>query len=444
MIDHSSLSSRMDSSEVQRRLSRLSRFPSSALLFHASLVIAIGGLLGTLFPHHAPDTERFLSEARNLAECGIFSLDGKTPTVRDFPAIPFLLALLLRVGVANPEAWMRWLNAASLGLTALGAALWIRMFLPQDQEDREREGFWSYLALWGVGLSPGLLGSTLFVLTELLYTALFLWGHLFLFRGWLGDSPQKRGWILGGMLLGVACLTRPVSLLYPPFFALACILAFPFAWKKILLRALGSWLILGLIVFPWTMRNYSVTGRWIPVAYGTGVYLYVGASEEWRAEWPDFDPGERLCEEKGISMVEADEMLGRQAIQKIIQDPLAWIRLFPIKLKRFWWDIPGAKRQIRSPLLRETLKGIHALLVIVAMAGVWSLRREPLAIGLFAPLAYTCLLHLMLYTMPRFRVPVEPYLLLLAILAIQAGVSRLQQRREWCGTPCSSSQPLLE
>lgn len=354
-------------------ISRAARFVHDSrplpLWPHALAVAVVAATAALLFPHHAPDTERFLAEAKNLAAQNLFSLDGATPTVRDFPAIPFLLSLLLRLDVADPQSWMRVLNGVCLGVTAWLSGVWLHFLLPKKTWWRR---LWPVAGVWAAGLCPELLGSTLFVLTEPLYTAVFLGANLMLWRGL--EEPRRRTalllWLGGGLLLGLACLARAVPLLFLAGAALPAALLLSNGWR-VLGRGLAALLVMAAVIAPWTLRNWQTTGRFIPVAFGTGTYLYVGAAAEWNAEWPDFDPASVLQEKTGAPLHECDSMLGREAMNRIRNDPAGWISLLPQKWEQFWLAVPGSKRQIGSSTLVGLLMAVNGVVLVLAALGAW-------------------------------------------------------------------------
>ena len=95
----------------------------------AAALANFAAAVAVLFPHHAPDTARFLAESKNLAASGLFSLDGVTATARDFPLLPAILAFFLKLGLAEPETAARILNGLCVGVTALGVARGLSLLL---------------------------------------------------------------------------------------------------------------------------------------------------------------------------------------------------------------------------------------------------------------------------------------------------------------------------
>lgn len=401
-------------------------------------VLAVG-LIGTVtaltFAREAPDTSRYMAEARNLLAYGMFSLDGQTPTVRDVPGFPLLLAFLERLPLLGAQVWMRFLNGVCLALIAAGCARAVHLCRGGIQA----YGWLEVLAVYAGGLYPPLLGSCLFVLTELPFTALWLWSNLLILAALVVPAANRlRAWMLAGALLAAACYFRPIPLLFP-------LLALPVAvllarrqaaggespqkgWSRHLLRAGACLGVFVAAILPWSLRNARVTDTFCPFASGTGMHLYIGASQEWKAEYPDFEPVVDLMG-PGVSLTAADAELGRRAREQIRADPGAWLRLAPLKGYRLWLGVPGSKRQISSGLLTAILFALGLLNLILAMVGVWRTRGSAWGCWLLLPPLYVWGLHTVLFAMPRFRIPVEPYLLAFSVVALGWFMSRLTVRR---------------
>ena len=410
-----------DDPPVGLRASAALRMRSLAL--HACAVALVAAVCALAMRRDAPDTTRYMAEARSLRDTGTFSLENEVPTLRDAPGFPFVLSVFMRIGFEKPETPARLLNAVCAGLIGFCCGLVVSWLLG----DRWGGGIFPLLAVYYCGLFPTILGSCVFVLTEVVYAMLFLVGNVLVLRAWSTPSGKWLCLPLAGLALGLATLFRSVPYAYP-------LLAFPLllflSWKSgesvgALARRAGGPVLLGLAVFcaatlPWTLRNMTHSGAFVPVCFGTGTYLYIGASEEWNAQWPEFDPAERLMAERPeMTRIEADQELGRLAREKILGAPVSWLALALVKLKLFWFEVPGSKKQIGSPLMAYALMLVNMVNLSLAVVGgvaLWRLARRRELLLILLPVVYTCALHVVLYAMGRFRVPVDPYLCVLAVV----------------------------
>ena len=78
-------------------------------------------------------------------------------------------------------------------------------------------------------------------------------------------SGRPLGTLLPGVLWGIATLVRPVSLILPPFVFLLARLRRGGAWRSAALFTLLFTVGMAIPILPYTVRNYSITGRLVPV-----------------------------------------------------------------------------------------------------------------------------------------------------------------------------------
>ncbi len=396
-----------------------------SLALHACVVALLAAVCSLAMPRGAPDTTRYLAEAKSLAETNTFSLGEEVPTCRDAPGLPFVLSLFMRLGFEKPETPARLLNALCAGVIGFCGGLAVFWLMGT------RSGGWRFVpvvAVYYCGLFPTILGSCSFVLTEVLYAALFLVGNIVVLGALRNSTSPKWLWLLSaGVVWGGATLVRPVPYVYPLLALPALVMlswtpgdALPALLRrggKVALASLAGFLV---VTVPWTTRNFFQFHAFVPVCFGTGTYMYIGSSEEWNAEWPEFDPAERLMiESPGMTRLEADRELGRRAKMKIVRDPVTWGTLSALKVRRFLFEVAGSKKQIGSQFVVWALTLANVFNLLFAVIGGVALWRRTMwreLLWLLLPVIYTGALHMALYSMGRFRVPVEPYVCVLAVV----------------------------
>jgi len=121
---------------------------------------------------------------------------------------------------------------------------------------------------------PGLFLYDGWLYSESLYTFLLIACTYTLY---LTQQTAKTRWMVtSGLLLGLLSLTRPNGLILLGLVFLWAIIAVRAKWLPFKTAAKSVALIAVLtllIVAPWTLRNYIVTGRFVPVATGDGIVL---------------------------------------------------------------------------------------------------------------------------------------------------------------------------
>lgn len=225
-------------------------------------------------------------------------------------------------------------------------------------------------------------------------------------------SPARA--ILGGAVLGLAALTRPVGLLLWPALALT-------AWSTAGMAGLRRALTVGAatlcVLAPWTARNYHVHHALVPIATHGGFIIARSNADApaWRQEhgW-GIRPSVFA---RTPSEVERDRIWLRQGLDWIRSHPKAYLGLAAERFMRLWY------------FLRPDYNFWFMLMLPFAVAGLWHLggRRELRLIVIFLILS-VLVFSLVLYGAARFRLPLEPLLLILSAGTVVDGWRRLGPR----------------
>lgn len=110
--------------------------------------------------------------------------------------------------------------------------------------------FWRVMAALLVALNPTDIFLSVMYLSETFFTFFLYLGVVFILR-----SKQWWGWLLAGLAIGIAALTRGQGLW---IMAVLLALVWTINWKK------SGWYFLGFLVLigPWLLRNHQVFDRW--------------------------------------------------------------------------------------------------------------------------------------------------------------------------------------
>jgi 4-amino-4-deoxy-L-arabinose transferase-like glycosyltransferase len=260
-----------------------------------------------------------------------------------------------------------------------------------------------------------------------LIAAIILWATLA-----LAESSRPRDWIGYGLLWGLALMTNPTLASVLPFLLIwlaYCARKQHYSWIALPTIALGVAL---LCCVPWTMRNYSVFHRFVPLRSVFGLQLWLGNNPQANPPWlgtlhPINDPEER---QQYIDMGEMDYMRMKQrgAIRYIESHPRRELWLAKERFISVWSGGTSSPLHdfenndsmwFRYILLFNILTAIGALLGIILLALRRSIYTVPLAgFPVIFPCAYYATLAL-----PRYSLPIDPVVMLLAAIAI-AGIFR--------------------
>jgi len=129
---------------------------------------------------------------------------------------------------------------------------------------------------WVAALWPVTARFEVALLPESVVSFFLLGGTLFLLRG--AENRRIGNFIVSGIFYGFSILFRPDNIILPLFLAGA--LLFQLGFKGGLKTGIIFLIVVGALLIPQTIRNYSVTGGHIlPLGIGSGISLWEGISQ---------------------------------------------------------------------------------------------------------------------------------------------------------------------
>jgi 4-amino-4-deoxy-L-arabinose transferase-like glycosyltransferase len=390
------------------------------ILAAACLGFVLRAAFGLLYWVDKPlthDEREYLALARSLYEGRGFTYDdpqsGTTPQFGRAPAYPVFLVLAgagtreyssvpARVKVA--QALVGAVSVWIVGLIAFRAA-----------------GPAAGAAAGGIAaVYPPLVWISSYALSETLYGALALATAAVLDLAVNASDPagsrRTSTMALGaGVLAGTAILVRPAMLFFLPLAATWLL------WRR--KPALAAALIAGtlLVVIPWTVRNARVFGRFVLVASEGGVTFWTGNHPLARGEGdmaanPDIKRAELEFRQAhpGLTAEQLEPLYYREALSYISNHPAWWLTL--LARKAFYTVVPaGPSYALHSSRYRITSVVSYVVVLLLALAGAWTLRGRRRPAALFVLAASAVLVCLVFFPQERFRIPViDPTLIVCA------------------------------
>lgn len=221
-----------------------------------------------------------------------------------------------------------------------------------------------------IALHPGLIAYSAVVMNELLTALLLTTAALILYS----RREQLRGAVYGGVVLGLATLVRPSTLLAVP---LSALVHGGKRWRAVLLAGV-SLAVTFAVVMPWTIRNCSRMDGCAFVSTNGGWNLAIGALT-------DTGRFRTLKAQDGCPVVtgqvQQDRCWAKVGRETILEDPKHWLSLMPKKLghtydhESFAIEYlreanPGAWPEHRRVAGRNLLSHFHRALLIIAAFSV--------------------------------------------------------------------------
>lgn len=294
----------------------------------------------------------------------------------------------------------------------LGALICIFIFLIGSHLFNRKVGI---LSGFISGINPSLIKSTEHLLSETLYTFILIL-TVFLFLSQMRNLKLKNSIALG-FLLGIGTLTR--SILFP-FGVLICLSLFFILYNKYALKKLLSNIFLILVfsvltILPWSIRNWIVFHEFVPISTNLGINIYSSY----------FPPQEKLFgftasdenteyAKSFNSETKSSKFLMQKTFEKLSKlSPGKILKLELLKIIYFYcpfdWEIIGG----------GVYNFVYGFILPFFIYGtLLTLKRFRELLPLYLPILCFFITALVTYGSPRFRLPVEPYFIIIASSAI--------------------------
>ena len=185
------------------------------------------------------------------------------------------------------------------------------------------------------------------------------------------------------------------------------------------MRLLGSLpvmvLVMAATVTPWTVRNWRVHGCFVPITTQSGWVLYESANPEATGgPWAEGRSGELMAELSHLDEIEWNRELKRRALGYIRENPGRMLKLAIRKQLRFWSPVPNAIELRTVKYMIAGLVSSGTVLVLAAVGIVDAVRKRLAALVLLGPVIWFALVHCLFLGSIRYRLPVDPFLIMLA------------------------------
>ena len=446
-----------------RRITWRARAPSARLVLLTVGAVALAMRLALLLRAPAfiiADSEDYFLPGYQLARGLGFDL-----ALRRTPGYPLFVALVVDRFGEDLGALLLAQHLLGVGTCLITAWLGLRLFGPWT----------ALLAGLLTACAAPLLVAEHYVMAESLFVPAFVLVIAALVRAL--EAPGRAPLFVGGVLIGLAALVRPVGLLLAVTLAVA-LLVCERSLRRAVLRGLPAAAGLALVLLPWMGRNWLVHGSFSPD--GNAGQTLVGRAMRHDAGFAfldpdDSDPGRRRAREimrdgrgglvtpvrrrigteLGLTEAETNRLMRDLAAEAILRQPDHYVRGTLANFARLGQGLPerprdhwATRREARSreewedhPEIRhllgpptqiqqqhygevEVLLNLYQparlgpILPLLALVGLLALilgshRAAGALLGL-TTLGMLLVAVALVAPLPRYRYPVEPLLTLLA------------------------------
>jgi len=247
--------------------------------------------------------------------------------------------------------------------------------------------------------------------------------HLLLLR----EVPSLKNQLISGVLLGITLLNSNVIVPVIPFIGIWLFLLAG-TWREKVKKALLVIATAFLIVSPWVIRNYIVFKEFPLMKTTLGVNLWLGNNPRATGTFflPSGEPMDAILPEawyKGFafSETEQDKILYDEAMVYINKNPQHYARLLLKRLYYFTWFPPDNLLSKEGRLYKKLFKIPYGFILMSSAIGITLfLKRNSRDTFLLCAiiLSVVGLYSFFIVGHARYRLPIEPYLIVFSAYAI--------------------------
>lgn len=416
-----------------------------AVILNASLLfVVLPELSGRLHPMYNQDeyADGYDQLATNLVEGRGYRMYPDTaPTMVREPGYPMLLAGIFLV-FGKRFVVVKTVNM----LLAFGTA-WLMTRISRRLSA-------SHVLTMGAPLlflfHPGTLTAESRGGVEVLFTFLLMLFVLTLYRAIEGDRWSDYLW--SGVALGATVLVKSTPMLFP-----VCLLAYLWVFERrssiqrSCLHVAVMTAAMFLVLTPWIVRNYALTGKFIPTATVLGVSAHAGqyvnthlpADESWAlVDREAARERRRIAEELGLHFkdvknayyqdfyssddeVKFSNYLFKQVVEEYEKSPMVFVKCVRSNLFNLWFRGKTRNATMLNVIVQLPYLVLSVIGVIVAVRNG--------QIKLIAPIAlllvYVVPVYVVILAQARYSVPLIPFLSILAAISLVAAQKKLQGAR---------------
>lgn len=277
------------------------------------------------------------------------------------------------------------------------------------------------LAALATSIYPFFIFYAVVGVTETLYITLLLGTF---------DCWYRKRFLAAAVLAVLSILTRPTLDLLNPLLILVFALAVHRMSFAAGLRQLAVYAaVYCVLMSPWWLHNYRAYGTFVHLNLGSGVMLYTGNNPLNRS-------GGGLRSERAAEPFDTiadplvrDRAMWKAGVDYIRTHPKRFAELAIAKFLRFWRPWPYAQDYV-TPLYisLSLLSFVPTLLLTILYLVAWGWRDRAVIAPIFLLAGYMTAVHMVLASSLRYRLPLEPFMIILAATAVSRFGHWLEQR----------------
>ena len=228
--------------------------------------------------------------------------------------------------------------------------------------------------------------------------------------------------VAASALLGLAMLAKPVAIFFVPAITVSIWLKFKFS-KNFWLGILILLFVVGLVLSPWIIYNHQKYGKWFFITQ-EGAYSFVAANNphfELKERGQISVPDELKQKVRQLDEEQRNKVYFREAFEFITGQPLKFAKNYFLRFLSFWRFYPNTiSKNVDTNKRNIVVSAIfYFALLPLSFIGMYLTRTRWNQLNLlYLFVVFFAAGYAFFVPSIRYRLPIEPYLILFAAVAI--------------------------
>lgn len=372
-----------------------------------------------------PDEQRFLASAVRLAASGEFWVDSNRAWEMPGTALFYAPAVWL----FGPHSALTAIRFAQSVLLAVQCGL--IAFIAQRLFGK---GPVALIASWIAALYPFLLFYQGLLLSETLFNLLLLAGVAALYRWRERGARIDAALVVACLCFALATLTKATLTILPPLLLAATAWTAGATLRRALTVLVAASCLYAAFLSPWWIRNATVLHSFVPFTTSSAQNLYLGNNAHNPAAGVDWaTDAEPAVADRIFALpneLARQRAFGQAATDYIEDNPGIFLRAAVKKFIRFWNPVPNAT-EFKTPLYSIiSAASFGPVLALALLCVFWRWRQWRLLAPIYLIVGYFTLVHVVSIASLRYRLPLEPLLIILAAAPLAAWIESIRQIKD--------------
>lgn len=339
-----------------------------------------------------PDSSTYMRAGEELFSFGQIKIGNVMPL---HPIFVHLLGSPIAVKLAN------------IVLATISIFLMYKISLKIFQEEKI-----ALLAALIASLYPYFIFYSITGLTEILYITLLLAAFYFLY---------EKKFLIASIFIVVSILHRPtLDLLAPILIFTFAFIVHRYSVKVSMIKVLQYFFVYIVLMSPWWIHQYNKYDQFVRLNLGDGIVWYSGNNP--MNQSGGGVTGELKGDDMNLSIfshivdpIEKNNAMKKAAFDFIKENPQRFVELAGVKFIRFWRLWPYASQYEKPVYIIMSLLSYGVVLIFfIGFLIIYAKEYFRLVLPILLLFLYLTAVHMILIGSIRYRLPLEPFMILMA------------------------------